>query len=104
MKSRIGTIGAGVAIALAGALGAGQTAQAMVPASTQVTEMKGTAAKTQSRKSEYRAEVGGIPLVTHYPDYGMSPKEYGIRFGHGNKKGKLNKLRLAHNAKLKRRK
>lgn len=66
-------------------------------------EMKATAPTLKNKKSRIVNEVGGIPLVGHYPDYGMSPKEYGIRFGHGNKQSRSNRLRLSHNAKLKRR-
>lgn len=47
--------------------------------------------------------IGGVPLETYVHDYGMSPKQYGILYGRGNRKGKTNFLRLAHNAKLKRR-
>ena len=66
-------------------------------------EVKATAGGQRKVQNKVVREVGGLPLVTIGGDYGLSPKVYGIRFGHGNKKGKTNFLRLAHNAKLKRR-
>lgn len=68
-----------------------------------IKEVKATANGQRKVQNKVVREVGGLPIVTVGGAYGMSPKEYGIRFGHGNKKGKTNFLRLAHNAKLKRR-
>jgi hypothetical protein len=80
--------------------------QAMPPTTTHHSAQEETKAvgANHTRKARTIEEtIGGIPRVTYYPDYGMSPKEYGMKYGHGNKKGKSNRLRFSHNAKLKRR-
>jgi len=38
-----------------------------------------------------------------YPEPGMSPKEYGQRYGHGNRQRKTNLKRCAERAKINRR-
>jgi len=97
-------LGAGFAMALAGLTGAAQAGQVNVPVNTVQGEIKGTPAKHSTRRQSIENVIGGLPLVSYIPDYGMSPKEYGIRYGDGSsRKGKLNKLRLSHDAKLKRR-
>ena len=95
-------LGAGFAMALAGLMG---TAQATAPISQATTqnEIKSTPAKVYGRSTMKIHSVGGMDLVTFLPNYGISPKEYGIKYGHGNRKGKSNRLRLSHNAKLRRR-
>lgn len=64
------------------------------------------AARTEQKatKSITRHNVNGsgLDLITRVA-FGMTPKEYGIRFGHGNKRGKTNRLRLSHNKKVKNR-
>ena len=92
-------------VGLATAFGIGQPSSTMannMPALQQeIKAVKEARRQTQKQAAE---EIGGIPLKYEGIIYGLSPKEYGIKFGHGNKrKGKTNFLRLAHNAKLKRR-
>lgn len=63
---------------------------------------KALAAKVIANHRIVRENVGGLDLVQS-GEYGMSPKEYGLRFGNGkSKKGKTNFNRMSHNAKLKR--
>lgn len=103
-RNRLSMLGAGFAMALAGLMG---TAQATQPVLThheaRSSDYKDTGAK-HTQKAGYKEQtIGGIPLATLLPDYGMSPKEYGMRYGHGNGSGRGNRLRLSHDAKLKRR-
>lgn len=105
MRKRLSLLGAGFAMAL-GALGiaGSQTAQALPTA--QANHRDAVAADTKSRNqtpgSEKRREFDPIASLMH--DAGMSPKEYGLRYGSGaSRKGKSNRLRLSHNAKLARR-
>lgn len=47
--------------------------------------------------------TGGLAMPAIFSNqFGMTPKEYGMRFGNGGSK-KSNRNRYAHNAKLKRR-
>lgn len=89
------------AIALAGLTGATQASAPLMQSS--FNEMKATAAKHSQSENKIYNTIGGIPLTTILPDYGMSPKEYGMRYARGNRKGKSNRLRYSHNAKMKRR-
>lgn len=89
---------------MASLAGTAQVAQAEVKTQdVAVKEVKATVPKRHEKKVVVENTIGDIPLITYMPNYGMSPKEYGMRYGHGNGKGKSNRLRLAHNAKLKRR-
>lgn len=48
--------------------------------------------------------IGGLPLVTEYQytNFGLTPKEYGLRFGNGNsRKKKTNKKHRSHLFKFK---
>ncbi|MBB2148817.1 hypothetical protein [Pedobacter gandavensis] len=99
-RNRLSMLGAGFALALAGFTGSAQAAQSLT--ATVQNEIKAKPAKHTQTYTIHNT-VGGIPLTTFLPDYGMSPKEYGMRFGHGNRKGKSNRLRYSHNAKMKRR-
>ena len=90
-------------MALAGSLGLAQTTQ-VNNTNTRANEIKATDLTSNRTSRKIINEVGGIPLVTYHPNYGLSPKEYGMRFGNGNyRKVKHNRLRYSHNAKLKRR-
>lgn len=64
------------------------------------------AARTEEKVTKYvtrhNVNGSGLDLITR-GTFGMTPKEYGIRYGHGNRKGKTNRLRLAHNKKVKNR-
>lgn len=96
----------GLATALASLAGTGQVAQsAQAPVSTQQTvELKGTEAKIRKHATKSVLHSGGMDIVQHDNGYGMSPKEYGIRYGNGNsRKVKHNRLRHSHNAKVKKR-
>jgi hypothetical protein len=91
-------------LGLAGMTGTAQAMQSLAH-TTHVSreEMKAVGAKHTRQSKTIEESIGGIPRVTFMPDYGMSPKEYGMKYGHGNKKGRSNRLRFSHNAKLKRR-
>jgi hypothetical protein len=91
-------------LGLAGMTGTAQAMQSLAH-TTHVSqeEMKAIGAKHTKKYKITEETIGGIPLVSYLPDYGMSPKEYGMKYGHGNRKGKSNRLRFSHNAKLKRR-
>jgi hypothetical protein len=64
---------------------------------------KATQPIKEGRKYNTIHSIGGMSMVANGTNYGMSPKDYGERFGHGNKSGHLNMLRVKHNSKLKRR-
>lgn len=65
-------------------------------------KQKSTAIQAPQQRNTIVNEIGGIPFASVFPNYGMSPKEYGMRYGNGGSK-KINRLRCAHNAKVKRR-
>lgn len=103
-RSRFG-IGAGFMLALAGLMGGAHATQPYVNTSSATSagkDLKATEAKQQRNAYRKVHSAGGLDLLQK-GEFGMSPKEYGLRFGHGNGKGKSNRLRLTHNAKLKRR-
>jgi hypothetical protein len=100
-RSRLSMLGAGFAFALAALAGSAQ-ALPLTSAPTTQNETKATAPKVTQRTAHKVHSVGGLDLM-QYGNYGMSPKEYGIKFGSGNQKGRCNRLRFSHNAKLKRR-
>ena len=103
-RNKLSMLGAGFAMALAGLMGSAQAAStATETLASQVRDFKATGAKHTNRRQTIEETIGGIPRVTYAPDYGMSPKEYGMRYGHGNSARRGNRLRLSHNAKLKRR-
>lgn len=92
-------------MALAGLMGSAQASQPFLN-STQTTNLSKDLKATEAKKArnQYRTvhSAGGLDLLQR-GEYGMSPKEYGMRYGHGNRKGKINRLRHSHNAKMKRR-
>ncbi len=62
-------------------------------------ETKATAARPVSKYKVMR-EVGGLDLVTHGMP-GLSPKEYGLRYGNGkSKRHKTNKIQRSHGYKV----
>lgn len=72
----------------------------------QKTTYESKATTTQQRRVSKKVvnEIGGIPLETYFPQYGMSPKEYGIRYGNGaSRKVKTNFKKLSHQAKISKR-
>lgn len=105
-RSFFGTIGAGLIAALALLPGTGKQGQVYQNSQNKIassSKQKSTPAATQQNQNIKIEEMGGLPLYSHMPNYGMSPKEYGMRYGNGGSK-KSNKNRYAHNAKVKRRK
>ena len=93
-------------MAVAGLFGTAQATAPYVPTTqgNAQRDAKATPAKHTSRRQTIEELIGGVPLVSMLPDYGMSPKEYGIRYGNGaSRKGKSNRLRNGHNAKVARR-
>ena len=80
---------------------------AQVKQSNEITvtqQQKATRSEVKVTKQITRHNVAGsgLDLVTRGA-FGMTPKEYGIRYGHGNRKGKTNFLRLSHSHKVARR-
>lgn len=80
---------------------------AQVKQSNEITvtqQQKATRAETKvtTQIARHNVNGSGLDLITRGA-FGMTPKEYGIRYGHGNRKGKTNRLRLAHNKKVKNR-
>src|SRR5690606_20461026 len=60
--------------------------------------------KTNRKTSKVHNHHSGLDVVSILPNYGLSPKEYGLHNGNGKSNiGKSNRNRLTHNAKLKRR-
>lgn len=105
-KNRISTALMAFAIASAGMLGTAQVAQSTTAPVTQnqSREIKGTEAPKPARKVSQVAQVGGLEIHEMNGGYGMSPKEYGMRFFNGkSRKDKHNRLRYSHDAKVKRR-
>lgn len=105
-RKRIASIAAVSAAAIAMALNpqAGTVKQSNEVTTSQ--EQKQTATKETVAKKVTRHNVNGsgLDLVRTGGDYGMSPKEYGIRFGRGNRAGKKNMLMVSHSYKVKKRK
>lgn len=92
------------ALAIASMLGGAQASQPLVAQTTNATEIKATTKRKMNVKHKVvKEDIGGLDLMG-YGDYGLSPKEYGLRFGTGkSRENKSNRLRYSHNAKLKRR-
>jgi len=65
-------------------------------------EIKAIKESRQHAQKQAADVIGGTRVIAGGTP-GLTPKQYGILYGHGNTKGKTNFLRLAHNAKLKRR-
>lgn len=105
-RKTIGMLGAGIALSLAGAVGIGQVAQTTTaPIQTEQgkSDFKATPPKQREKKTRIVNEIGGIPLM-QTGEFGLTPREYGMRFGNGaSRKGKNNFQRMAHNAKVSRR-
>jgi hypothetical protein len=98
-RNRTSMLGMGFALALSGIVGGAHATQVM---SRSLQEVKATAVNYKERAERKVHSAGGLDLMQR-GEYGMSPMEYGMRYGHGNGKGRTNKLRCSHNAKLKRR-
>ncbi|WP_114937556.1 hypothetical protein [Mucilaginibacter endophyticus] len=91
-------------LALAGLAGAGQVASAHSQSAASTVEYKATnERKAKKSKIAVNDVTGGLDFAPMLPKLGMSPKEYGLRYGSGGTK-RSNRLRYSHNAKVKRRK
>lgn len=108
MKARkiIGAIGVAAAT-LATIAGPQATATTQANQTTIQQDVKATQRERRviSKKVVHNVGGSGLDLVTDYPKgSGLSPKEYGMRYGDGkSRKGKVNKLHLKHGYKVKRR-
>src|SRR5690606_1674743 len=107
MKARkmIAAIGVGAAT-IAMSLGAQTAPVSQANQTTVQQEVKATPREEKVRQKHTKHNVGGsgLDLVTHWPNFGLSPKEYGMRYGDGkSRKGKTNKLHVKHSYKVKRR-
>lgn len=96
------------AAGMAGLTVGGQLASAkMVDKTSTPTEVyKATPEKKRKagkQKISINPLTGGLVMPPAYPgQFGLSPKEYGMRYGNGGSK-RSNRNRYAHNAKVKRR-
>ncbi|CAM6001135.1 unnamed protein product [Sphagnum balticum] len=106
MNKRKGLI-AGV-IALAGLGASAQVQSANIPMSSLVKQEATIEKKQKPGKQRIAVNplTGGLDMPPIFPtQFGMTPKEYGIRYGTGaSKKKKSNRQRYATNAKISRRK
>lgn len=106
--NKFGLLGAGFAMALAGLMGTAQASQPLTAQTQNVRTSGELNATREYRKSKEAINInvdGGLDFNPFlFNDAGLSPKEYGLRFGTGaSRKGKSNRLRYSHNAKLNRR-
>ncbi|MCZ4244954.1 hypothetical protein [Pedobacter punctiformis] len=103
-KRRFGLIA--TAMGMAGLMGSAQAAtSATAKLTEQVNELKGTKEERKSKEAININQDGGLDFNPFlFNDAGLSPKEYGLRFGTGKSFiCKSNRKRFATNAKLKRR-
>lgn len=105
-KRRFGLIAA--AMGMAGLMGSAQATQTLSTTQQQVRNTGELKATKENRKSKEAINInqdGGLDFNPFlFTDTGLSPKEYGLRYGTGkSRKNKSNRLRLSHNAKLNRR-
>lgn len=101
---------AAFAMGIAGSLGTaqvGQTAQASPAQSSRgasMQEMKATTPTISTRHRSVIAQAGGLDVIREGGVFGMTPMQYGMRFGNGkSRKGKVNYARMSHNAKVSKR-
>lgn len=94
MKKSLKTILIGVALTTALTPQVAQSSQHNVTVERQVYNNKPITVKKSTIK-----QIGGLDLVTEFTGkpFGLTPKEYGIRFGNGrSKKSKINKIQRSH--------
>lgn len=95
------------ALAIASMLGGAQASQPLVAqthqSQSQGGEMKATRETRKSKEAINVNAYGGLDFPPVFNDFGVPPHIYGAAYGHGNKASRSNRLRLSHNAKLKRR-
>src|SRR5690606_30702112 len=96
-KRLLGAASAGLATAMAMA----SPAAAATNVAQHAKEVKAVTSEAKARHRHEVRSLGGHPLVTTSVP-GLTPKQYGILYGHGNRSNKTNHLRLSHDAKLKR--
>lgn len=104
-KKRPSLLGVGFALAVAALAGTAPAASFAQSSRMQVNQeqQKATAQNVVAKHETVTHRAGGLDLVQQGV-YGMSPKEYGLRFGNGkSKNAKTNFNRCKHNAKLNRR-
>jgi hypothetical protein len=104
MKRRSFAIAMAASLASLIGMGSVSSANVALTSSTVAAPIKADRITTRTKKLSVTNTIGGIPLTHILSNYGLSPKEYGIRYGRKSKGGKTNRLRLAHNAKVNRRK
>jgi hypothetical protein len=103
MKRSLKGIGI-IAATMAAALTTAPQATTMAHTTHQVQEQKAARIEKSHQKSVHvENHRSGLDVVSFYPDYGLSPKEYGQRFGCKKHGKKTNFKRLSHNAKVRRR-
>lgn len=101
-KSRLGMLGAGFAMAVAGLMGSAQATQPLTQAQQQTTgqgELKATVEKKRDKGAININALGGLDFNPYMLLATPSP----IWFGKSCRSAKTNKQRCSHNAKLKRR-
>ena len=108
-NKRIGLLGLGLSMLMAGGIGTAQVSQAGNSPLTQNQrssgEMKATAPTKSTRHKSVIAQAGNLDIIYEGGVFGLTPMQYGTKYGNGkSKKGKTNFLRLSHNAKIKRKK
>ena len=94
------------ALALAGLAGTGMTNSAAISRINTVNEVKATEPHQRTFKRDIKiSPIGGLDGLLSPNDFGLSPKEYGLRFGNGkSRKHRCNRLKFHQEAKLKKRK
>lgn len=95
MKTRFKTLLIGVALI------AGLTPALTTTAQNTKVERHAYIDTKPAKTYAYTTHFGGIPLVTeYYGTPGLTPKEYGLRYGNGNsRKVKTNRILTAKRAK-----
>lgn len=98
MKKMVG----GVGLAAAAMLLAANPAPAQAnQTAKQNHEVRGITPDRKSARYQIQNTIGGIPTISFGGIPGLSPKEYGIRFGNGkSRKGKTNMLHVSRKAKM----
>lgn len=95
----------GVGLAAAAMMLAGNPAPAQANQTVkQNHEVRGVTPERKTSRHQIKNTIGGIPTISFGGIPGLSPKEYGIRFGNGkSRKSKTNMLHVSRKAKLKHR-
>lgn len=104
-KNNLKKVVGGVGLTAAAMMLAGNPAPAQANQSAkQSHEVRGITPERKSARHQIQNTIGGIPVETYYVNPGLSPKEYGLRYGTGRtRKGKTNFAQLKHQSKVKQR-